>query len=270
MSVSVNFNGVAYSIPEDGETGWSALTDYLVALSNAAVATALKTSVRTVTTTPSTAQATDCVLLCAAGSSVINLPAGVKGQFYAIYDKIGAAQAGNLTINAAGGDFIKDGVSSSYTIKTNYGGVLLQYADSANLWQIVAEIKDIYPEPFRVSTDATNASFVRSAVTPETTAFVNVPNLQSCSVDLIGSKAMHFVVAVGDEQIYCVTDYNSAVITALSDRGNLLLEADAGTGVYVTKSASSASLTFKNRMGTAKVIEIRALTNQLNLVTAWS
>ena len=46
MSVSVTFNGVAYSIPEDGETGWSALTDYLVALSNAAVATALKTSVR--------------------------------------------------------------------------------------------------------------------------------------------------------------------------------------------------------------------------------
>jgi hypothetical protein len=81
---------------------------------------------------------------------------------------------------------------------------------------------------------------------------------------------MHFVIAVGDEQIYCVTDYNGAVITALSDRGNLLLEADAGTGVYVTKSASSASLTFKNRMGTAKVIEIRALTNQLNLVTAWS
>ena len=270
MSVSVNFNGVAYSIPEDGETGWSALTDYLVALSNAAVATALKTSVRTVTTTPSTAQATDCVLLCAARSSVINLPAGVKGQFYAIHDKIRAAQAGNLTINAAGGDFIKDGVSSSYTIKTNYGGVLLQYADSANLWQIVAGIKDIYPEPFRVSTDATNASFVRSAVTPETTAFVNVPDLQSCSVDLIGSKAMHFVVAVGDEQIYCITDYNSAVITALSDRGNLLLEADAGTGVYVTKSASSASLTFKNRMGTAKIIEIRALTNQLNLVTAWS
>lgn len=270
MSVSVNFNGVAYSIPEDGETGWSALTDYLVALSNAAVATALKTSVRTVTTTPSTAQATDCVLLCAAGSSVINLPAGVKGQFYAIYDKIGAAQAGNLTINAAVGDFIKDGVSSSYTIKTNYGGVLLQYADSANLWQIVAEITDIYPEPFRVSTDPNNASFVRSAVTPETTAFVNVPDLQSCSVDLIGSKAMHFVIAVEDEQIYCVTDYNSAVITALSDRGNLLLEADAGTGVYVTKAASSASLTFKNRMGTAKVIEIRALTNQLNLVTAWS
>lgn len=268
MSVSVTFNGVAYSIPEDGETGWSALTDYLVALSNAATATALKTSVRTVTTTPSTAQATDCVLLCGSGSSVINLPAGIKGQFYAIYDKQGTAQASPLTVNAAGADTIQG--SASYTIKTNRGGVLLQYADSGATWSVIAEIKDIYAQPFRVSTDATNASFVRSAVTPETTAFVNVSNLQACSASFTGSKAIHIVVAFGDEHLYLITDYNSSTITALSDRGNYLLESDAGTGVYVTKSAGSASVTFKNRMGGARVIEIRALTNQLSSVTAWS
>jgi hypothetical protein len=268
MSVSVTFNGVAYSIPEDGETGWSALTDYLVALSNAAVATSLKTSVRTITVTPSTAQTTDCVLLAGTGASVINLPSGVKGQFYAIYDKLGTAQSANLTINAAGGDTIQG--AASYTIKTNYGGVLIQYADSGNVWEVIAEIKDIYAQPFRVSTDATNASFVRGAVVPESVAFVNVGNLLSCGADFIGSKAIHFVVAVGNQQIYCVTDFASNVITALSDRGNLLLEADAGTGMYITKSASSASVTFKNRMGGSAVIEIRALTNQLAPVTAWA
>ncbi len=269
MSVSVTFNGVAYSIPEDGETGWSALTDYLVALSNAAVATALKTSVRTVTVSPATAQATDCVLLAGTGASVIDLPTGVKGQFYAIYDKQGTAQTSPLTINAAGGDTIQG--HTVYNIKTNFGGVLLQYADSGNEWEVIAEIKDIYAQPFRVSTDATNASFVRSAVVPEdVTAFVSVADLESCSADFTGSKAMHFVVTVDDDQIYCVTDYAGATITALSDRANLLLEADAGTGLYITKSAGSASITFKNRMGVSKVIEIRALTNQLSLVTAWA
>ena len=141
MSVSVNFNGVAYSIPEDGETGWSALTDYLVALSSAAVGTILKSNVRTVITSPATIQSTDTVLLLASGSGVINLPAGVKGQFYAIYDKIGQAKNSPLTINAAGGDTIKDGVSSSYTIKTNYGGVLLQYAIRATCGRLSQKSK---------------------------------------------------------------------------------------------------------------------------------
>lgn len=268
MSVSVTFNGVAYSIPEDGETGWSALTDYLVALSNAAVATLLKTSVRTVTVTPSTAQATDCVLLCDTGSSVINLPTGIKGQFYAVYDKQGTAQTSPLTINAAVGDTIRG--AASYTIKSNYGGVLIQYADSGNDWEIIAEIKDIAAQLPRVETDATNASFVRGAVVPESTAFVNVADGLSCSADFIGSKAIHIVVAVGNEQLYLVTDFASNVITALSDRANLLLESDAGTGLYVTKSAGSAGVTFKNRTGLSKVIEIRAMTNQLQPINAWS
>ena len=268
MSVSVTFNGFSYSIPEDGETGWSALTDYLVALSNAAVATSLKTSVRTVTVTPSTAQATDCVLLCGSGASVINLPTGVKGQFYAVYDKQGTAQASPLTINASGGDTIQG--AASYTIKTNRGGILFQYADSGAFWQIIAEIKDIAANLPRVSTDATNASYVRGAVIPESTAFVNVSNGFSCSADFIGSKAIHIVVSVANEQLYLVTDFASNVITALSDRGNLLLEADADVGLYVSKSAGSAGVTFKNRTGLSKVIEIRAMTNQLQLVTVWS
>jgi hypothetical protein len=268
MSVSVTFNGVAYSIPEDGETGWSALTDYLVALSNAAVATALKTSVRTVTVTPSTAQATDCVLLCGSGASVINLPTGIKGQFYAIYDKQGTAQASPLTVNPAGGDTIAG--AASYTIKTNRGGVLLQYADSANVWQVIAEIKDIAAELPRVSTDGTNASFVRGAVVPESTAFVSVQDGEACTADFTGSKAIHVVVGVDDEHLYLVTDYAGSVITALSDRANLLLEADAGVGIYVSKSASDNTLTFKNRTGGSKVIEIRAMTNQLSNITGWA
>lgn len=268
MSVSVTFNGFTYSIPEDGETGWSALTDYLVALSSAAVATSLKTSVRTVTVTPSTAQATDCVLLCGAGASVINLPTGVKGQFYAVYDKQGTAQASPLTINAAGGDTLQG--AASYTIKTNRGGILFQYADSGAFWQIIAEIKDIAANLPRVSTDAINASYVRGAVIPESTAFVNVPDLQACLATFAGSKAMHIVVSVNNDQMYLVTDFASNVLTALSDRGNLLLEADAGVGVYVTKAAGSAVVSFKNRTGLSQVIEIRAMTNQLQSITAWS
>ena len=268
MSVSVTFNGVAYSIPEDGETGWAALTDYLVALSGAQTATALKSSVRTVTVTPSTAQATDCVLLCGSGASVINLPVGVRGQFYAIFDKDGDAATTPLTVNAAGGDTIQG--AASYTIKSNRGGVLIQYADTGNTWEIISEIKDIAANLPRIATDATNASFVRAAVVPESTAFVTVPHLHTCSASFVGSKAMHIIVSADNHSIYLMADYGSAEISALTDKQNLFRETDTGNGIYIYKSANSATINFKSRIsGGGAVIEIRALTNQITNVTGW-
>jgi hypothetical protein len=78
------------------------------------------------------------------------------------------------------------------------------------VWEIIAEIKDIAANLPRVSTDGTNASFVRGAVVPESTAFVSVSDDSNCSADFIGSKAIHIVVAVGNEQLYLVTDFASA------------------------------------------------------------
>lgn len=269
MSVSVTFAGTAYSIPEDGEVGWSSLTDYLVALSNASVATTLKASVRTVTVTPSTAQATDCVLLCGTGASVIELPTGIRGQFYAVYDKQGTAKVSPLTINTAVGNTFETGLSA-YSIQTNYGGVLLQYADSGNIWKIIAEIRDLYVQLPRIINDTTNPSFLPAAVEPLSDSYFLAGNLNTCSAQFLGSKTIEFIVSVNDNTLHVITDYARSTFTVLSDAANLYLETDAGTGIYMSKLANSPNITFKNRYGTAVPIEIRVLTNQLTNVTPWS
>jgi hypothetical protein len=269
MSVSVTFNGVAYSIPEDGETGWSALTDYLVALSSASVATALKASVRTITVSPATAQATDCVLLCDVGSSVINLPTGVRGQFYAVYDKYGNAKTSNLTINTAAGDTFQDGGTTTYTIATNYGGVLIQYSDTANRWITIAEIRDLYVQLPRIRNDANNPSFLPAAVEPLDSNFFLASNLSVCSANFTGSQSIDVVLTVDGNAIRMITDYKRNTFTIISDAANLFLESDSGTGIFVSKAINNDSISFKSRMGTAVPVEIRAMTNQLTNITGW-
>lgn len=269
MSVSVSFNGIAYSIPEDGEVGWSSLTDYLVALSNAAVANALKTAVRTITVSPATAQATDCVLLCATGSSVVTIPTGVRGQFYAVYDKQGTAKSSPLTINTSAGDTFDNGLSS-YSIATNFGGVLIQYGDSGNIWKVIAEIRDLYPQLPRVENVAINPSFLPAAVEPQSDLFLTVSNLASCSAMFSGSKTIEFIVSINNYALHLVTDYSRSSFTVLSDAANMFLESDAGTGIYIAKAINSQTITFKNRYGVAVPIEIRALSNQLSNVTGWA
>lgn len=269
MSVSVTFNGVSYSIPEDGEVGWSTLTDYLVALSNASTSTTLKTNVRTATTAVTNVQINDCVILCQSNVTDVILPIGVRGQFYAIYDIYGQAKNSPITITTAAGEYFAD-FTSTYTIATNYGGVLLQYADTGPIWQVIAEIRDLYVQLPRVKNDAANESFLGAAVEPSNTSFLNVSNLTTCSADFANSKTIEFIVTVNEYALHIITDYTRSAFTVLSDAANMFREADSGTGIYISKLANSSIIQFKNRFGTAVPIEIRALTNQLLTVTGWA
>lgn len=167
MSVTVTFNGNTYSVPESGELGWSNLTDYLVALSNAAVSGA-------------------------------------------------------------------------------------------------------FSPPLKVPNDVTNNSFIEAGITG-TLAAPSVPDLQSCSASFTNTNAIVFSIALNTgESLICSASYKNAAITVLNDVDGLFLPTDAGTGIYIAKTAGSASLTFKNRMGGARNIEIKTITTNFSSITNWA
>lgn len=267
MSIPVTFNGGVYSIPEKRETGWSDLTSYLVALSNAAVQTSMTFNVRVANTTPQTLQSTDAVLCMNVGSaSAVTIPTGVTGQFYGIYDSSGAAFINNITITPSGGQTISG--SATYIIRTNYGGILLQFNGVS--WQIVSEVNPVLRPPLQVANNGTNPSYVDASITANS-AFATAANLTSSSSDFLGTNTYIFTIALSTgESIECHTSFLSSLITAVSDPANIFLSADAGTGIYVTKSASNANITFKNRMGGSRDIEIKSITARLSTVTAWA
>lgn len=167
MAVTVTFNGNTYSIPETGEVGWSNLTNYLVALSNAAV-------------------------------------------------------------------------SGAFT------------------------------PPLRVQNNSTNNSFVEAGITGTLSAPA-VANLQSCSANFVNTNSLVFTIALDSgESLVCSTSYKQGVITVLSDVDGLFLPTDAGTGIYISKTTSSATINFKNRMGVSKNIEIKTITTNLSSVANWA
>lgn len=167
MAVTVTFNGNTYSVPETGEVGWSDLTNYLVALSNAAV-------------------------------------------------------------------------SGAFT------------------------------PPLRVQNNSINNSFVEAGITGTLSAPA-VANLQVCSANFVNTNSIMFSVALDSgESLICCASYKQNVITVLTDVDGIFLPTDSGTGIYISKSSTSATISFKNRMGVSKNIEIKTITTNLSSVANWA
>lgn len=267
MPIPVTFNGGFYSVPEKRETGWSDLTSYLVALSNAAVQTSMTFNVRVANTTPQTLQSTDAILCMNVGSaSAVTIPTGVTGQFYGIYDTSGNAFVNNITITPTGGQLISG--SASYVIRTNYGGILLQFNGVS--WQVVSEVNPVLRPPLQIANNATNTSYVDVSITANS-AFARPNNLQSSSASFLGTNTYIFTIALDTgESIECHTSFASALVTAVSDPANIFLSSDAGTGIFVSKAANNSTITFKNRMAGARNIELKSITARLASVTAWA
>jgi len=263
MAVIVTYDGISYSIPEQNEVGWSSLTDYLVALSSGASTKQMLYSVRLITSAPSTLTTTDTVVLInVASPSAITFPAGTSGQFYTVIDTSGAANTNNITITASGGQLLNG--AASYVINSVFGAVTFQF-DGTN-WHILNEYTNVFKNSMYAKP---TYSFVESSINYQGTVVSAGSNL-SCSASFGGSKSIQFVVAIGDYSILCHTSYTSAKISAISDDGNWFLDSDSGVGFYVTKAANSATITFKNRMGGPRNIEIKALTNILSSQTNWA
>lgn len=100
-----------------------------------------------------------------------------------------------------------------------------------------------------------------------------VGNLQSTTLtfDVNYSPSYRITLAIANHPamlIECCR--HTAEITILSDQENLYLESDAGTGIYITKSAVSNLVTIKNRLGTTHNIFVLIERGLLTSATAWA
>lgn len=117
--------------------------------------------------------------------------------------------------------------------------------------------------------NTTNASYVADW-SPES-AFATAADLQSSSADFEGTNAFHFTVSLSTgEALLCFANFASASISAISDPSGIFLLADAGTGIYISKSASDNTITVKNRMGGSRGIGIQPIGARLTGVTVWA
>jgi hypothetical protein len=117
--------------------------------------------------------------------------------------------------------------------------------------------------------NATNAS-----ASPDLTnkaAFASATDGQAATFTFDARGVIEFQVDVGtDGGMVIACDYKSTVINALSDPSGLFLATDAGTGIVITKSANSAVVTVKNRMGAPETIGILAIRSPITAATAWA
>ncbi len=131
--------------------------------------------------------------------------------------------------------------------------------DAAANWDFVPTV---YTE-----NNATNAS--ASPDLHNYSAFASAADNQSATFTFDARGAIEFLVDVNaDGGMTIACDYKSTIINALSDPSNLFLAADSGTGIYISKSANSAAVVVKNRMGGAKTIGIIAVRSKCT-ATAW-
>lgn len=135
--------GQTFPIPEDGETNWPELTDFLLALSSAQGTKAQKVATRKITSTPSTiSAANDCFVAVELGvpaPATVNLPAGNNGQYFSIIDGLGDAGTNNITVQPAPGETIQSG--TEYIMNANGAsvGIVFMNGDWKIVWQAAGE-----------------------------------------------------------------------------------------------------------------------------------
>jgi len=74
-------------------------------------------------------------------------------------------------------------------------------------------------------------------------------NLTTATLAFTTTDAFEFIIEFDTERsaIKCISSYAASSLTILSDIGGYFLSSDAGTGVYISKTASSANISIKNR-----------------------
>lgn len=196
MATNVSFNGTTYSIPNtSGESGWqTTLSTYLQALASGAATTSIvKQTVRVATTTPISIQAaTDFAVvskLSSPGVCTVNLPAGATGRIFAIVDGTGDAATNNITIDGNGSELING--SSTFVIKSNFGGVLLGWNGTA--WNILSQFVGDSPvfTNINITGTATVSTLTATAGTVAGSNIVNTASAQTLSNKTLTSPVIN-------------------------------------------------------------------------------
>lgn len=180
------------------------------------------------------------------------------------------AGAGTLTVvtpakQVFGVNFASGSSSSAGTVTTDTSSFDKNLSATDTSVQIALNTLDEFNA---LPSDATNAS-----LSPDLTnkaAFATSASGTSATFTFGTRGAIEFLVDAntsGGMTIAC--DYKATGVNALSDPSSLFLATDAGTGIVVTKSANSAAVTIKNRLGINTAIGVLAI-RASGTATAWS
>jgi hypothetical protein len=122
---------------------------------------------------------------------------------------------------------------------------------------------------------STNGSGTTSWVAPSSTVQLLSGSAGNATTGTVtfstNSDAFGFIVEFSTERaaIYCSAGYAGTGITVTSDVGGYFLASDAGTGVYIFKSATSNVVSIKNRLGGTRTIKVTILTNGVATLSAF-
>lgn len=167
------------------------------------------------------------------------------------------------------------GAGNANGLSLSAGSLVLHAATSTQPGAISTTTQTIpgaktFAGDMKKSNNTTNTSYVGS-VAPSSTG-ATATNLQSSTVTWGGTSGVLIEVALStDESMLLHASYTSTAITAISDPSGIFLTSDAGTGIYVSKSAASATVSFKNRMGGSRGITVHLLNSVVSAVSgAWA
>ena len=139
MATNVTWNGVTYSVPAAGETGWASLSDFLIALgNNAAVAQEMVQTLNVQSGTTYTVSSTTdwSVYLTNVAARAVTLPAGVANQVFMIVDGSDAS-TGNITITPNGAETING--AATLVMSKARAWVMIQFHAASTDWKVIAQ-----------------------------------------------------------------------------------------------------------------------------------
>lgn len=268
MSVPVSFAGQVYLIPQRGETGWFDLTNYLVALSQAQTRSQTTFNVRSISAN-TTVQSTDTYLVVntTGGAVTVTLPAAAASQGRLI-GVVLSTGTNRVTIVPDGADTVA-GATSFILDRANSAAYLFAQGSNWNLQSAPNAPTQLQPKTYA---NATNRSVSSSLIEPFlTTAATAASNGQTMTVTLAGTAPYSLTIGSSSNEALTVTATQAgAAVSCISDIGGLFLTSDAGTGIFVSKSAASAVVSIKNRLGGSRTFQVVSTNNPITSATAWS
>jgi hypothetical protein len=116
-----------------------------------------------------------------------------------------------------------------------------------------------------------NTGLATAVLQPSTSHSVN--NLESTTITFSDSGSRIYQIALslqGHHPLVFSLSRHAAEITVLTDQENYYLESDAGTGIYITKAATSNVVTIKSRLGTSHNIFVIIERGLVSSATAWA
>lgn len=196
------------------------------------------------------------------GLIVADIPTGIDhGNLAGLADDDHTQYA--LLAGRSGGQSLIGGTAASNNLN-------LQSTSDATRGSVVSLDTFVAQLALRKSPNTTNTSMVSGVAAGA--AFPSVTDLQTATVTLESqSNSFAFVVSLSTgESIEFHASQATAEISAVSDPSNLFLLTDAGTGIFVSKSAASSVISIKNRMGGSRNIGVSFLSGHVSAATSWA